>query len=103
MIDRIQLTNFKAFRNLDLGLGPLTLLSGVNAAGKSTVMQALALLRQSFDAGMLGANGGEFLLNGDLIDLGVGRDVLHEDYFTDRGQEHPAISRSQCITRRLKE
>jgi len=68
------------------------LLSGVNAAGKSTVMQALALLRQSFDAGMLSANGGGLLLNGDLIDLGVGQDVLHEDYATDRGQEHPLIS-----------
>jgi predicted ATPase len=39
MIDHLQLENFKAFRQLSLRLAPLTLLSGVNAAGKSTVMQ----------------------------------------------------------------
>src|SRR5262249_38875344 len=92
MIDHLQLENFKAFRQLSLRLAPLTLLSGVNAAGKSTIMQALALLRQSFDAGMLSTNGGGLLLNGDLVDLGVGQDVLHEDYATDLGQEHPRIS-----------
>src|SRR5262249_25640499 len=92
MIDHLQLENFKAFRQLSLRLAPLTLLSGVNAAGKSTIMQALALLRQSFDAGMLTTSGGGLLLNGDLVDLGVGQDVLHEDYATDPGQEHPRIS-----------
>src|SRR5215468_8156226 len=92
MIDHLQLENFKAFRQLSLRLAPLTLLSGVNAAGKSTVMQALALLRQSFDAGMLSPSGGGLLLNGDLVDLGVGQDVLHEDYATEPGQEHPQIS-----------
>ena len=40
MIERVRLENFKAFREMDLPLGPLTLLSGVNAAGKSTTMQA---------------------------------------------------------------
>ncbi|MFE9918535.1 DUF3696 domain-containing protein [Micromonospora sp. NPDC005553] len=71
--------NFKAFREMDLPLGPLTLLSGVNAAGKSTTMQALALLRQSYDAGVLDHKGG-LLLNGELVELGVGQDVLHENY-----------------------
>jgi predicted ATPase len=92
MISRVRLENFKAFRELDLPLAPLTLLSGVNAAGKSTTMQALALLRQSYDAGVLDRDGG-FLLNGQLVELGVGRDVLHED-FSDRhdgGQTSIAI------------
>ena len=79
MIERVRLENFKAFRRMDLPLAPLTLLSGVNAAGKSTTMQALALLRQSYDAGVLEPDGG-LLLNGELVELGVGRDVLHEDY-----------------------
>ncbi|MFI2714205.1 DUF3696 domain-containing protein [Micromonospora sp. NPDC018662] len=79
MIDRVRLENFKAFRHLDLPLAPLTLLSGVNAAGKSTTMQALALLRQSYDAGVLDHRGG-LLLNGELVELGVGQDVLHENY-----------------------
>ncbi len=79
MIERLRLENFKAFRQLDLPLAPLTLLSGVNAAGKSTTMQALALLRQSYDAGVLDHKGG-LLLNGELVELGVGQDVLHENY-----------------------
>ncbi|AXH93794.1 DUF3696 domain-containing protein [Micromonospora aurantiaca] len=79
MIDRVRLENFKAFRHMDLPLAPLTLLSGVNAAGKSTTMQALALLRQSYDAGVLDHRGG-LLLNGELVELGVGQDVLHENY-----------------------
>ncbi|MEU4643406.1 DUF3696 domain-containing protein [Micromonospora sp. NPDC023814] len=85
MINRLRLENFKAFRELKLPLGALTLLTGVNAAGKSTTIQALALLRQAHDAGVLDADGG-FLLNGDLVELGVGRDVLHEDYSDGRGK-----------------
>lgn len=92
MINRLSLVNFKAFRRLGLPLGKLTLLSGVNATGKSTVMQALALLRQSYDAGMLGPDGGELLLNGDLVELGVGQDVLHEDYATEPGHTLPPIA-----------
>ena len=79
MVERIRLENFKAFRQMNLQVAPLTLLSGVNAAGKSTTMQALAMLRQSYDAGVLDSGGG-LLLNGELVELGVGQDVLHEDY-----------------------
>ena len=49
MIDRLTITNFKAFAAADLPLGPYTLLSGLNSSGKSTVLQALALLRQAYD------------------------------------------------------
>lgn len=84
MIDSMRLRNFKAFRELELRLRPLTLLTGVNAAGKSTIIQSLALVRQSYDEGVLDAGGG-FLLNGSLVELGVGQDVLHEDYTDGRG------------------
>jgi predicted ATPase len=51
--------------------------------GKSTVIQALLLLRQSERAGMLrppGPTGGQsgLLLNGELTRLGTGADVLYE-------------------------
>ncbi|XVQ87261.1 DUF3696 domain-containing protein [Microbispora siamensis] len=78
MIDELAITNFKAFATAEIPLGPYTLLSGLNSSGKSTVLQALALLRQSFDA--LHEDDGGFLLNGGLIELGVGQDILHEDY-----------------------
>lgn len=79
MIQRIQLEAFKAFDRLDLALGGLTLLSGLNSSGKSSVLQAFALLRQSFDAGMLGGEvRNELLLNGPLVELGTGRDLYCE-------------------------
>lgn len=82
MISRISLTNFKAFAEVDIKLGGYTLLSGLNSSGKSSVMQSIALLRQSRD--MLRGDGGHgFLLNGELVELGMARDVLHEDYVGD--------------------
>ena len=43
MIKSIEIKNFKCFDDLKLPLSPLTILAGGNAAGKSTVMQALLL------------------------------------------------------------
>ncbi|MDO0925313.1 AAA family ATPase [Streptomyces sp. TG1A-8] len=83
MINRITLINFKAFRRLELPLGPLTLLTGLNSSGKSSVLQALGLLRQSYETQMLiraRRAGGGLLLNGDLVTLGTAQDVLHEDF-----------------------
>lgn len=42
------------------------------------MLQALGLLRQSFDAGSLQA--GELGLNGPLVEIGTGRDVLYQDF-----------------------
>lgn len=82
MIDRLRLQNFKAFQTADVAFAPLTLLSGVNAVGKSTVMQALAVLRQSEESDMLRTGGG-MLLNGDYAEIGTGADLLHDDFVTD--------------------
>jgi predicted ATPase len=83
VINHITLINFKAFRRLELPLGPLTLLTGLNSSGKSSVLQALGLLRQSYETQMLSRTkraGGGLLLNGDLVALGTAQDVLHEDF-----------------------
>ena len=69
--------NFKAFKSRSISLGALTLLSGLNGVGKSSVLQALGLLRQSKDAGFIREAG--LLLNGELVELGLGRDVMHEN------------------------
>ncbi|WP_285441101.1 AAA family ATPase [Streptomyces sp. ISL-87] len=57
------------------------MLTGLNSSGKSTVLQALSLLRQSYEAGVL-EDGGEsgLLLNGEFVQLGTGQDVRHEAY-----------------------
>ena len=47
MLERIDLRLFKCFEELRLPLAPLTLLTGLNASGKSSVLQALVLLHQT--------------------------------------------------------
>jgi predicted ATPase len=82
VITELRLQNFKAFREARVTFAPLTLLSGVNAVGKSTVLQALAVVRQSYESGLL-LPGGGLLLNGDYTDIGTGADLLHDDFAAD--------------------
>lgn len=51
MIDAIELRNWKRFERLDVPLGPgLTVISGPNTAGKSSVLQAIAFALHGADA-----------------------------------------------------
>ncbi len=76
MLSMIKLLNFKCFQSLELSCAPLTLLCGLNGMGKSSVIQALLILRQSFFSGDL--TDGKLVLGGELVDLGTGVDVLFE-------------------------
>ncbi len=73
MIESIHLRHFKCFSSLDLELGRLTLLTGCNATGKSSIIQSLLLLHQGF-ASL--APGSSFPLNGEVVSLGSFSDVL---------------------------
>lgn len=81
MLDALTLHNFKAFQAQKLEFKPLTLLTGLNGVGKSTVIQALLLLRQSYLDQVLNRdhtrNSG-LVLNGDLVHMGTGFDLLNE-------------------------
>lgn len=77
MLKSIRLSNFKCFANLKLECAPITLLCGLNGMGKSSVMQALLVLRQSYDLREL--REGRLALNGELVNIGTGRDALFED------------------------
>ena len=81
MLQRIRLTNFKCFEELDLPCSTLTLLCGLNGMGKSSVIQGLLVLRQSFRTGEL--HQGHLVLGGTLADLGAASDVLFEDATSD--------------------
>lgn len=77
MIRKIQLNNFKCFSNRNIQCGPLTLLTGFNGGGKSTVLQSLLLLHQSLADGIESAALRQTLpLNGPLVSLGSLRDVV---------------------------
>lgn len=75
MLSSLTLKNFKPFENQSFSLKPLTLLAGLNSTGKSSVLQSLLLLRQScLQDDLLDRVG--LVLNGDLVSIGTGQDVL---------------------------
>lgn len=76
MLREIHLSSFKCFDTLDLALGPLTMLAGVNGGGKSSVIQALALLSQTFSQREWGRS---LMLEGPELALGSVADVLNQD------------------------
>ena len=41
LIDKIRIKNFRALRNIEVTLKPITLLVGANNAGKTTFLKAL--------------------------------------------------------------
>lgn len=80
MIQELELHNLKCWRDLRLQLRDVTLLTGLNGSGKSTVLQTLALLAQSSEQGLFARGQSSSLaLNGELAQLGRANDVLHED------------------------
>ena len=68
MINQLDLTTFKCFDLLRLPLGSLTLLSGTNASGKSSILQALVLLHQTMQENEWSTR---LILNGTAADLGT--------------------------------
>jgi predicted ATPase len=82
MIEEIHLYNFKCFSDQLIKLAPMTLLTGLNGMGKSSVIQALLLLRQSYLSGAF--ERGSLETAGDLVDLGTASEVLFEGAEKDR-------------------
>lgn len=76
MLTDLKLQNFKCFEDESLPLRALTMLTGTNSTGKSTVLQAMLLLRQSHEDRILQSIG--LTLDGPLVQLGTARDVLFE-------------------------
>ena len=77
MINKFFIENFKCISHADLDLKPITLLTGLNGMGKSTVLQSLLLLQQTFEH----CRDGSFstlILNGEYINIGNAKDALWE-------------------------
>ena len=74
MIESLHLRNFKCFRDQRVPLGGLTVLAGLNGAGKSTVIQAVLTLHQFWKDQQEGTRP----WRGPLVNLGSFHDVLHE-------------------------
>ena len=72
MITKINIDNFKSIKSLTLVPTSLNLFMGLNAMGKSTVIQSLLLIRQSIKSDLK-----QLSLNGNLVEIGRGKDALY--------------------------
>lgn len=68
MIKKIILKNFKTFEEESFEIAPLTLITGINGMGKSSIIQALLLLKQNYEIKYI-PNKVSMLLKQDFIDL----------------------------------
>jgi predicted ATPase len=75
MITELHIRNFKSHGNTLLPLKPLTILTGINGSGKSSVLQSLLLLRQSYKRQRLDE---ALLLNDFLCSIGIGKDAIYQ-------------------------
>ena len=82
-ITSIRLRNFKRFLQAELPMKPLTVLTGLNGGGKTSILHALLLARQASS----GSPPPDFVqLNGPFgLELGEVQDVLHLDADPDDG------------------
>ncbi|MFO0545572.1 MAG: DUF3696 domain-containing protein [Pseudanabaena sp.] len=82
MITQIEIENFKCFKNrVSFPLGKLTLLTGINGRGKSTLLQSLLLMRQSIEHD---ENTDKILLNGSCVNLNSFNDIRNKDTLRDK-------------------
>ena len=97
MLENLTLTNFKAWRRLNLDFGKVTGLFGTNSSGKSSILQFLLMLKQTKDATdrnlVLDFGGPD-----DLVNLGSFRDVVHRH----RAEESVCWELAWCLPERLR-
>lgn len=75
MITKLEISNFKSHKHTCINLGYLTVLTGVNGCGKTSVIQSLLLLRQSFLKNRLALG---LDLNQPLCNIGIAHDALYQ-------------------------
>ncbi|ODV49936.1 putative ATPase [Methanohalophilus euhalobius] len=75
MIKNIHLENFKGLQNSQkIDLKPLTVLCGTNSSGKSTIIQSLLLLKQTFENQ---SRYGKIVLNGQYVHMGSFKNIVY--------------------------
>lgn len=75
MITQLEISNFKSHKHTCIHLGHLTVLTGINGCGKTSVIQSLLLLRQSFLKNRLALG---LDLNQPLCNIGIADDALYQ-------------------------
>ncbi|MBI4769733.1 MAG: DUF3696 domain-containing protein [Chloroflexi bacterium] len=89
MITRLRIQNFKSLADTgDMAIRPLTFLVGPNSAGKSSVLQALLMLRQTVDERDPSIT---LKFNGPWVNLGSYLDCIHRVVGEEAGQRELGI------------
>jgi hypothetical protein len=109
MLRLARLENFRAFDKVSIELAPLTVVMGANSTGKSSILHALILLKQSL-------RGGDYRVpltfGGPLLDLGRFQEVLwqgkgtlsfHLEWDTKQGIEFRVAPRQKTGLSSVKE
>ncbi len=73
MISKLNIQNYKSHLNSEIDFKPLTVFTGKNGAGKSSIIQSLLLLRQSYLENSEFKEG--LILNEDLVEIGRVKDA----------------------------
>ena len=77
MISNVLIKNFKCLKSISIPTTNLNVLAGLNGSGKSSLLQMMLLLRQSFKNDLT-RNHGLIIQGGELIDLGKGKDIFFQ-------------------------
>lgn len=73
MLTKLKIEGFKIHKSTELNLKNLNILTGINSSGKTSVIQSLLLLRQSYLSTTLSDG---LQLNGNLCDIGLSDDAI---------------------------
>ena len=92
MINYVQIENFKSIKKLALPLENLNLFFGMNGMGKSSVIQVLLLLRQSFWENYKSSLDCLYT-NGEMIQLGTSKDIFCQNADSDIIRFYVQLSR----------
>ncbi len=75
MLKNISGSNYKAFESFDISISPITVLLGSNSSGKSSIINLLLMLSQTFDSDK--ELDSPLRLNGKKVDLGEAINIQH--------------------------
>ena len=80
MIEFVKLENFKSLKDVSLNLKKLNLFMGLNSMGKSSVIQSLLMLRQSY---IKDRSVQRLYTNWELVSLGSSKDIFYQNADSD--------------------
>lgn len=79
MITKVKIENFKSIKNLEIKLAPLTIFVGHNGSGKTSILQAIALMSQAAtkNSSLINARNGEMVDFEDINSLFHNKKLRH--------------------------